>query len=47
MGRGAVGAFLNGLVMGLWTLMAELLKTKESEEQNHPTWLSGSLKVAA
>jgi transposase len=47
MGRGAVGAFLNGLVMGLWTLMAELLKTKESEEQNHPTWLSCSLKVAA
>ena len=47
MGRGAVGAFLNGLVMGLWALMAELLKTKESEEQNHPTWLSCSLKVAA
>ena len=47
MGRGAAGAFLNGLVMGLWALMAELLKTKESEEQNHPTWLSCSLKVAA
>jgi transposase len=47
MGRGAAGAFLNGLVMGLWALMAELLKTKESEEQNHPTWLSCSLKIAA
>jgi transposase len=47
MGRGAAGAFLNGLLMGLWALMAELLKTKESEEQNHPAWLSCSLKVAA
>jgi transposase len=45
-GRGTVGAFLNGVVMGLWALMADLLKTKESEEQNHPTWLSCSLKVA-
>jgi transposase len=47
MGRGAAGAFLNGLLMGLWALMAELLKTKESQEQNHPTWLSWSLNVAA
>ena len=47
MGRSAAGAFLNGLVIGLWSLMAALLKTKESEEQNHPTWLPCSLKVAA
>jgi transposase len=47
MGRGAAGAFLNGLLMELWALLAELLKTKESEEQNHPAWLSCSLKVAA
>ena len=47
MGRSAAGAFLNGLVIDSWSLMAALLKTKESEEQNHPTWLPCSLKVAA
>jgi transposase len=47
MGRGAVGAFLDGLLMGIWALMAILFKTKESEEENHPTWLPCSQKVAA
>ena len=47
MGRGAVGAFLNGLIMGLLALAAELLETKESDEQNYPSWLPCSLEIAA
>jgi len=41
------GAFWDGLLMGFWALLAEWFKTKESEEQKHPAWLSCSLKVAA
>jgi transposase len=47
MGRGAVGAFLNGLIVELLALMAELLKTEKSEKQNYPTWVSCSLEFAA
>jgi transposase len=46
MGCGAVGAFLNALIIGLLALMAELRKTKESEEQNYPTSLPYSLEFA-
>ncbi len=38
MGRGVLPTLLNGWVMGLLALVAELLKTKEPEEQNYPTW---------
>ena len=38
MGRGVVGAFLNGLIMGLLALAAELLKPK-SRMNNYPSWL--------
>src|ERR1017187_489682 len=47
MGRGALGAFWNGLIMGLLALAAEWLETKESDEQNHPAWLPYSLEFAA
>jgi transposase len=47
MGRGAPGAFWNGLIMGLLALAAEWLETKESDEQNHPAWLPYSLEFAA
>jgi len=47
MGRGVVGAFLNGLIMGLLALAAELLETKESDEQNYPSWLPYSFEFAA
>jgi transposase len=47
MGRGAVGAFLNGLIMGLLVLTTEWLETEESEERNYPTWLPYSLEIAA
>jgi transposase len=47
MGRGAVGAFLDGLLMGLWALLAILFKIEESEEQHHPAWLSCSQKIAS
>jgi len=47
MGRGALRAFLNRLIMGLLALMAELMKIKEPEEQNHPAWSFCSLKIAA
>jgi transposase len=47
MNRDAFGAFLNHFVLGLLALMHKLMKTKEPEEKNHPTWLSCSLKVAA
>jgi len=47
MGRGGLGAFLKGFIMGLLTRAAECLETKESDEQNYPTWLPDSLKIAA
>jgi transposase len=47
MGRGAMSAFLNGLVMGLLALAAEWLETKELDEQNYPAWLPCSLEIAA
>jgi hypothetical protein len=46
MGRGIVGAFLNGLLMRLLVLTAEWLETEESDEQNYPTWLPYSLELA-
>jgi hypothetical protein len=42
-----VGAFLSGLLMGLLALAAEWLETKESDEQNYPSWLPDSLEFAA
>jgi transposase len=47
MGRGAVGAFLSGLLMRLLALAAEWLETDESDEQNYPSWLPSSLGFAA
>ena len=47
MGRGALGAFLNGLIMGLLARVAEWLEAEESDEQNYPAWLPYSLEFAA
>jgi hypothetical protein len=47
MGRGIVGAFLNGLLMRLLALAAELLEIKESDENNYPAWPPYSLEIAA
>ena len=47
MGRGALGAFLDNLLMGLLALTAEWLETEESDEQNYPAWLPDSLDIAA
>jgi hypothetical protein len=47
MGRGAMGAFLTGWIMRLLALAAELLETKESDEQNYPAWLPYSFAFAA
>ncbi|MDB6112902.1 MAG: hypothetical protein JWR69_4652, partial [Pedosphaera sp.] len=47
MGRGALGAFWYRLVIGLLALMANLMRTKEPEEENYPTCLLCSLKLAA
>ena len=46
MGRNAAGAFLRRLVLGLWALAVELMKTKPSAERNDPTGLLCSLKSA-
>ena len=45
--RGTVGAFLNRLFLGLLAMTTELMKTKESEERNYPTWLLCSLEITA
>ena len=45
-GRSAVGAFLQLLVLGLWALAVELMKTQPSDERNNPPVLLGSLKSA-
>ncbi len=47
MGWGAVGTFLNVLIMGLLALAAESLETKEPDGRNHPTWLPYSFEFAA
>jgi Transposase DDE domain len=47
MSRGAMGTFLNSLIMGFLALAAEWVEVKESDEQNHPTWLLYSLEFAA
>jgi transposase len=46
MGRGAFGAFLHRLVLGLLTLTVELMKTKEPDERNYPAWWLCSLEMA-
>jgi transposase len=45
-GRSAVGAFLQRLVLGLWALAVELMKTQPSDERNNPPVLLCSLKSA-
>jgi transposase len=47
MGRGAWGAFLNGLIMGLLARTAALLETKEAEEHNYPIGAFWPRKFAA
>jgi Transposase DDE domain len=47
MGRGTVGAFLNGLIMGLLARAAQWLEIEELDEENYPAGLPYSLKIAA
>jgi transposase len=46
MGREALGAFLNALIMGLLALAAEWLETKGSDDQNNPAWLPCAIEFA-